>query len=98
MLRGWRPAVMLIFVFAAIMTPTPDAYTMLFLASPMIVLFFASVGIAFIFDRRKEDTARLARRPRRRGVHAVACGCVPPVPPFALDRQPDVREGPGRAG
>lgn len=53
MLKGWRPAVMLIFVFAAIMTPTPDAYTMLFLAAPMIVLFFAAVGIAFLFDRRK---------------------------------------------
>ncbi len=55
MLKGWRPAVMIIFVFAAIMTPTPDAYTMLFLASPMIALYFASVGIAFLFDRRKKD-------------------------------------------
>lgn len=53
MLKAWRPAVMVIFVFAAIMTPTPDAYTMLFLALPMIVLYFASVGVAFLFDRRK---------------------------------------------
>jgi sec-independent protein translocase protein TatC len=53
MLRSWRPAVMLIFVFAAVMTPTPDAYTMLFLASPMILLFFSSVGLAFLFDRRR---------------------------------------------
>jgi sec-independent protein translocase protein TatC len=56
MLKGWRPAVMIIFVFAAIMTPTPDAYTMLFLASPMIVLYFASVGVAFLFDRKKKET------------------------------------------
>ncbi|KJK13478.1 preprotein translocase subunit TatC [Terrabacter sp. 28] len=55
MLRGWRPAVMIILVFAAIMTPTPDAYTMLFLASPMVLLYFASVGLAFLFDRRKEE-------------------------------------------
>jgi sec-independent protein translocase protein TatC len=54
MLKGWRPAVMIIFVFAAIMTPTPDAYTMLFLATPMIALYFASVGLAFLFDRRRE--------------------------------------------
>jgi sec-independent protein translocase protein TatC len=54
MLKGWRPAVMIIFVFAAVMTPTPDAYTMLFLATPMIALYFASVGLAFLFDRRKE--------------------------------------------
>lgn len=56
MLKSWRPAVMIIFLFAAIMTPTPDAYTMLFLATPMIVLYFASVGLAYIFDRRKADT------------------------------------------
>jgi sec-independent protein translocase protein TatC len=36
-----------------VMTPTPDAYTMLFLASPMILLFFSSVGLAFLFDRRR---------------------------------------------
>src|SRR6478672_6647504 len=56
MLRSWRPAVMIIFVFAAIMTPTPDAYTMIFLASPMIALYFASIGVAFLLDRRKEET------------------------------------------
>ncbi|MER7070387.1 twin-arginine translocase subunit TatC [Terrabacter sp. NPDC000476] len=55
MLKGWRPAVMIILVFAAIMTPTPDAYTMLFLASPMVALYFASVGVAFLLDRRKKD-------------------------------------------
>ena len=44
MLKGWRVAVMLIFVFAAMMTPTPDAWTMLFLAVPMVALYFAAVG------------------------------------------------------
>lgn len=53
MLKGWRPAVMIIFLFAAVMTPTPDAYTMCVLALPMIAFFFAAVGIAFLFDRRK---------------------------------------------
>lgn len=56
MLKAWRPAIMVIFLFAAIMTPTPDAYTMLFMASPMILLYFASVGVAFLFDRRKKDS------------------------------------------
>ena len=55
MLKSWRPAIMIILVFAAIMTPTPDAYTMLFLASPMVLLYFASVGLAFLFDRRKDE-------------------------------------------
>lgn len=53
MLKGWRIAVILIFVFAAIMTPTPDAWTMLVLALPMVGLFFAAVGVATLLDRRR---------------------------------------------
>jgi sec-independent protein translocase protein TatC len=53
MLKGWRIAVMLIFVFAAMMTPTPDAWTMLVLALPMVGLYFAAVGVATILDRRR---------------------------------------------
>jgi sec-independent protein translocase protein TatC len=59
MLKGWRVAVLLIFVFAAMMTPTPDAWTMLVLAMPMVGLFFAAVGVATILDRR-----RARREPR----------------------------------
>jgi sec-independent protein translocase protein TatC len=53
MLKGWRVAVMLIFVFAAMMTPTPDAWTMLVLAMPMVGLFFAAVGVSTLLDRRR---------------------------------------------
>jgi sec-independent protein translocase protein TatC len=53
MLKGWRVAVMLIFVFAAMMTPTPDAWTMLALAFPMIALYFGAVGVAALIDRRR---------------------------------------------
>jgi len=53
MLKGWRVAVLLIFVFAAMMTPTPDAWTMLALAFPMVAFFFAAVGIATLLDRRR---------------------------------------------
>jgi sec-independent protein translocase protein TatC len=54
MLKGWRIAVMLIFVFAAMMTPTPDAWTMLVLALPMVGLFYAAVGVSTLLDRRRE--------------------------------------------
>jgi len=64
MLKGWRIAVILIFVFSAMMTPTPDAWTMLALAIPMIGFFFAAVGVATLLDRRRArrepDWARLA--------------------------------------
>ncbi len=53
MIKGWRIAVILIFVFAAMMTPTPDAWTMLLLALPMVGLFFAAVGVATLLDRRR---------------------------------------------
>ncbi|MFV0463837.1 MAG: twin-arginine translocase subunit TatC [Nostocoides sp.] len=54
MLKFWRPAVFLIFVFSAMMMPTPDPYSMMLLAVPLIILYFAAVLIARIFDRRKE--------------------------------------------
>ena len=53
MLKGWRIAVLLIFVFAAMMTPTPDAWTMLVLALPMVGLFFAAIGVSMLLDRRR---------------------------------------------
>ncbi len=53
MLKGWRVAVMLIFIFAALMTPTPDAWTMLVLALPMVGLFYLAVGVAALLDRRR---------------------------------------------
>lgn len=55
MLKGWRPAVMLVFVFSAVMTPTPDPWTMLALSAPMVLLYFGAVGVALLLDRRKES-------------------------------------------
>jgi sec-independent protein translocase protein TatC len=53
MLKGWRVAVILIFVFAAMMTPTPDAWTMLVLAMPMVAFFYAAVGVSTLLDKRR---------------------------------------------
>jgi sec-independent protein translocase protein TatC len=53
MLKGWRIAVLLIFIFAAMMTPTPDAWTMLVLALPMVGLFYMAVGVSLLLDRRR---------------------------------------------
>lgn len=44
-LKAWRWAVLLIFVFAAAMTPTPDAITMMVMAIPMCALYFGAIGI-----------------------------------------------------
>jgi sec-independent protein translocase protein TatC len=53
MLKAWRIAVFLIAVFAAIMTPTPDALTMLFMAVPMTALYFIAVAIGLLVDRSR---------------------------------------------
>lgn len=53
LLAGWRIAVFLIFLFAAMASPTPDATSMLALALPMVGLYMAAVGIALLVDRRR---------------------------------------------
>lgn len=52
--RFLRMAFFLIFVFAAVVTPSQDPFTMLALSVPMCVLFAAAVVLAFFHDRRKE--------------------------------------------
>jgi sec-independent protein translocase protein TatC len=42
-----------LFVFAAVATPTPDAITMLLLATPMVILVIAAEVIAHALDRNK---------------------------------------------
>lgn len=53
MRRTWRPALLIIFVFAAVATPTPDPFTMFLLAIPLAVLYFAALGVATVIDRRR---------------------------------------------
>ena len=53
MRRTWRPAVLIIFVFAAIATPTPDPFTMFLLAIPLSLLYGAALAVATILDRRR---------------------------------------------
>jgi sec-independent protein translocase protein TatC len=48
-----RVAIFLIFLFAAIATPSTDPFTMCAMAVPMVVLFEIAVQIAIVHDRRK---------------------------------------------
>jgi sec-independent protein translocase protein TatC len=56
-LRGWRIAVLLITVFCATVTPSADLFSMFLLAIPMVVLYFAAVGVAYLHDRRAAKRA-----------------------------------------
>ena len=47
MWKNFRYAILLIFIIAAIVTPTPDVLNMCIFAAPMIALYVVSIGIAW---------------------------------------------------
>ena len=51
-IKSWRMAILIIILFTAIATPAADVVSMFLLAVPMIVLYFAAYGIAYLHDRR----------------------------------------------
>jgi sec-independent protein translocase protein TatC len=54
-------SILVIAIIAAIVTPTPDALTMLVVMAPMIVLYFAGVGVsALVVGRRNRRLAAAA--------------------------------------
>ncbi len=54
MLKAWRYAIVVIMIIAAVLTPTPDASNMMLFAGPMILLYFLSVGIVWIFGKPRQ--------------------------------------------
>ena len=61
LIAGWRWAVLLAFVFAAVATPTADAISMLALGIPICALYFGAVGISAVSDRRRDRRAAAAQ-------------------------------------
>ena len=56
LLRNTKYAVLIIFIFAAVLTPTGDPVTLTLMAAPMLVLYALSIGIAWmVAPRRKDD-------------------------------------------
>lgn len=56
LLKVWRVALIVIFIIAAILSPTTDVPNLLVFALPMMLLYLLSIGIAWLFhrDRKKE--------------------------------------------
>jgi sec-independent protein translocase protein TatC len=55
LMRKFKYAIVLAFIVAAIVTPTPDMVTQTFLAVPMIALYLLGVAIAYLFGKKKEE-------------------------------------------
>ena len=53
--RNIKYAILLIFIFAAVLTPTGDPVTLSMMAAPMIALYGLSIGIAWIFGRTTNE-------------------------------------------
>lgn len=51
LLRVWRPAVIVITCAAAIFTPTGDPFSMLFLMTPLIIFYFASILVGRLLGK-----------------------------------------------
>lgn len=62
-LKSWRWAILLIALFAALVTPAADVFSMFLLAIPMTALYFMAAGIAAVNDRRQQKKfAKLANQ------------------------------------
>ncbi|CAM3954431.1 twin-arginine translocase subunit TatC [Janibacter anophelis] len=53
--KSWRVAILLIFIASAVITPTPDPFTMFLLAGPLCVLYFIALGVCLIIDKRRVE-------------------------------------------
>jgi Sec-independent protein secretion pathway component TatC len=53
LIEGWRVAILVIVVIAAVITPSGDPITLMLLAVPLIVFYFISILIGYIGTRNR---------------------------------------------
>jgi len=57
MLRNLRYSILVIFIIAAIVTPTADILNMCLFAAPMVALYVISIGVAWLVNSKRERGA-----------------------------------------
>ena len=55
LIKNTKYAILIIFIIAAVLTPSADPVTQTAMAAPMIVLYGISIGIAWVFQKRRPD-------------------------------------------
>ena len=63
LMRKFKYAVLIAFLVAAIITPTPDVVTQSLLALPMLGLYLLGVGVAWMFGKPQARTAEAKAEP-----------------------------------
>ena len=61
LIRSWKISLIVILIVAAVVSPTGDIPNMLLFASPMMVLYVISIGIAWLFGKRRQTDAEAAK-------------------------------------
>jgi sec-independent protein translocase protein TatC len=57
-LRQWRYAIVIIFIVAAVATPSPDPVSQTLMATPLCLLYIGSAVVALVVSRRREKNAK----------------------------------------
>jgi sec-independent protein translocase protein TatC len=57
MIAGARYAIVVIFIVAAVLTPGPDVASQMLMATPLLVLYALSIGIAYMVGRPAAETS-----------------------------------------
>jgi sec-independent protein translocase protein TatC len=58
MWRNLRYSILVIFIIAAILTPTTDILNMCIFAAPMVALYIVSIGIAYLVHPAQRRSRR----------------------------------------
>jgi len=62
--KNFRYAILIISIIAAVVTPTPDAMTMLVFMAPMVGLYFVGIAVSAVVTRRRERRLAAAAEAR----------------------------------
>ena len=58
MIKNFRYAILVIFILAAIVTPTPDVVNMCVFAAPMLALYALSIGVAYVVHPKQREARK----------------------------------------
>ena len=61
MIRNFKYAVLLIVIVSAVVTPDGGGVSLVAMAGPLILLYVFSIGLAWVFGKKKHDADAILR-------------------------------------
>jgi sec-independent protein translocase protein TatC len=56
--KNFRYAILIITIIAAVVSPTTDPFNLFLWSGPMVILYSISIGISWVFKRRRDERSR----------------------------------------